>query len=120
MTKDSTANLIILGLAAVGAVVILPGLVNVMGGLLGLAIVVVSWMIAGMLAGRILRGRGYGPLADIGLGFIGGLLGSLVLTLLGQGWVLGIPILGGILTGVVGALLFVWLVRLIANSNFAR
>lgn len=66
--------------------------------------------IAGFLAGKILRGDGYGIIVDIILGLIGGWLG---------GWLggkLNIHLggsIGYLITAVIGAIILVWLVRLI-------
>ena len=66
--------------------------------------------IAGFLAGKILRGDGYGIIVDIILGLIGGWLG---------GWLggkLNIHLggsIGYLITAVIGAIILVWVVRLI-------
>jgi uncharacterized membrane protein YeaQ/YmgE (transglycosylase-associated protein family) len=85
----------------------------------GLFLVLLSWMLAGMFAGRILRGRGYGPIVDVLLGLAGGIVGSFILNLLRLGWVDDIWIIGNILVGIVGALILVWLVRTV-NPRFGR
>jgi uncharacterized membrane protein YeaQ/YmgE (transglycosylase-associated protein family) len=119
MTRNSLASMVILGLAVVGALVVLPTLLQVSFGLVGLLIAAVIWMLAGALAGRVLRGRGYGPLADIALGFVGGLIGTRLLQLIGLGGFVQIPILGPIIAGAIGAILLVFLIRLF-NNGFAR
>ena len=47
--------------------------------LIGVALILllpaILWMLAGMFAGRIMRGRGYGPIVDIILGLAGGVVG---------------------------------------------
>jgi uncharacterized membrane protein YeaQ/YmgE (transglycosylase-associated protein family) len=75
------------------------------------------WMLAGMFAGRIMRGRGYGPIGDILLGLVGGFVGSIALGLLGIH--LG-GIIGALVAGTLGAVIFVYLIRLVGNQNFAR
>ncbi len=109
-------GIVIAILIVIGVVVVLS-LVAQLGGLI---IAVVAWMLAGMFAGRILRGRGYGPVMDVLLGLAGGLLGSVVLGLLRLGWVGDIWIVGNVVVGIVGALLLVWLVRAFGNKDFAR
>ncbi|MBZ0298264.1 MAG: GlsB/YeaQ/YmgE family stress response membrane protein [Anaerolineae bacterium] len=76
-------------------------------------------MLAGMFAGRLIRGRGYGPVGDVLLGLTGGIVGSLVLGLIGLGGIGHIPLIGGILVGVIGAVILVWLLRLLGNRDFA-
>ena len=87
---------------------------------IGLVIAVLAWMVAGMIAGHLLRGRGYGPLGDVLLGLAGGFIGSLVLGLLRLGWVGNAGLIGNVLVGVVGALILVWAVRALGDRNFGR
>ncbi len=79
---------------------------------------VLVWMLAGMFAGRIMRGRGYGPIGDVLLGLVGGFVGNIALGLIGIH--LGGGILGGLIVGTLGAVIFVYLIRLVGNKNFAR
>ena len=102
---------------AIVAVLALGSLLHVAFGLL---IAIVLWMLAGMFAGRILRGRGYGPIMDVLLGLVGGFVGSFVLGLFGLGWVGNIVFVGHILVGIIGAILFVYLIRLIGDKSFAK
>ncbi|MBC8170470.1 MAG: GlsB/YeaQ/YmgE family stress response membrane protein [Anaerolineae bacterium] len=87
---------------------------------IGLILVVISWMLAGMFAGRILRGRGYGPATDIALGLIGGFVGSFVLRLIGINWVDDIWLIGNVLVGILGAVVLVYVIRFFGNQNFGR
>lgn len=69
--------------------------------------------IAGWLAGKVMKGEGYGFIVDIVLGLIGGWVGGNVL-----GW-LHINLAGNIgylITAFVGAVLLVWISRLIKGS----
>lgn len=87
---------------------------------IGLILTVIAWMLAGMFAGRLLRGRGYGPVMDVLLGLVGGVVGSFVLRLLGINWVDDIWLIGNVLVGIIGAVVFVYAIRLVGNQNFAR
>ncbi len=122
MTQNGLVNLLIIVLAVVGAVVIAPWLLLVVLGLsitvIMLAIRIIGWMLAGALAGRLLRGEGYGPVADIALGLVGGIVGTFIFSLLGMG-ALAENILWGILVGAAGAIIFVYLVRFF-DRDFAR
>ncbi len=66
--------------------------------------------IAGFLAGKVMKGDGYGIIIDIVLGLLGGWFG---------GWVgekLGISLggsVGYLITAFVGAVLLVWISRLV-------
>ncbi len=81
----------------------------------------ILWLIvggaAGTLAGRLIRGRGYGPLGDIILGLIGSMVGGVVFNLLGIG---PSGICGHIVVAAAGAILVVLGVRVVLDSNFAR
>lgn len=69
--------------------------------------------IAGWLAGKFMKGEGYGIIIDILLGLVGGWVGGSVL-----GW-LGITAggdFGYLITAFIGAVLLVWIVRLIKGN----
>jgi len=70
-------------------------------------------LIAGWLAGLIMRGSGYGIIGDIVIGIIGALIGGHVL-----GW-LGIHaggLIGSICTALVGAIILIFLIRLVKRA----
>ena len=62
--------------------------------------------LAGFLAGRILRGEGYGAIGNIVLGILGGFTGNFLFGLAGLG---PTGILGEIIAATVGAILLVYL-----------
>ena len=74
---------------------------------------IVVGLIAGWAAGRIMKGGGYGMLADILLGIVGGLVGGWVVGLLGFG-------AGGFIWSVVvatlGAIILIWVTRLFKSD----
>lgn len=74
-------------------------------------------MLIGWLAGKVLRGKGYGPLGDLLLGLGGGIIGSILFGLMG---VNAGGLIGGIFAGVVGAVVLVFGVRLFGNEDFAK
>lgn len=71
---------------------------------------IIAGLIAGWAAGKIMKGGGYGVLADIVLGILGGIIG---------GWVVGFAGFGGggliwsILVAILGAVILIWITRLI-------
>lgn len=74
--------------------------------------------ISGWLAGKIMKGSGYGFFRNVLLGFVGGCLGGWVgRDVLGLEWasVDGFN-LGSIATAVIGAVLFIYVVRLIREG----
>jgi uncharacterized membrane protein YeaQ/YmgE (transglycosylase-associated protein family) len=71
-------------------------------------------LIAGFLAGKVMKGGGFGVLMDIVIGIIGAMIG---------GWVFGLVgifpsggLIGSIIVAFVGACILLWLVRLIKKA----
>jgi uncharacterized membrane protein YeaQ/YmgE (transglycosylase-associated protein family) len=79
----------------------------------GLIYWVVVGLIAGWLAGKVMKGGGYGVIVDIVLGILGGIVG---------GWLFGMMgihtggLIGGIVVAFVGAVILVWITRLIKKA----
>ncbi len=70
-------------------------------------------LIAGWLAGKIMKGSGYGIIGDIVIGVIGALIGGHVLGWMG---IFAYGLIGSICTAVVGAVLLIFIVRLIKKA----
>lgn len=67
-------------------------------------------LIAGWLAGKIMKGSGFGVIGDLVVGVLGAFIGGWLFSLLGiTTW----GILGSILVALCGALLLLWVVRLV-------
>jgi uncharacterized membrane protein YeaQ/YmgE (transglycosylase-associated protein family) len=70
----------------------------------------ITGFIAGLLAGKILRGRGYGLLGNIIIGLFGAYIGDSLFKLLelnaSGGWI------GELLVSTVGAVVFLWVLSL--------
>ena len=75
---------------------------------MGLIAQILIGILAGWLAGKIMRGRGFGVLGDLLLGIVGSLLGGLVFGLLGLH---AYSFIGSIVVATVGAMLLLYLVR---------
>ena len=71
-------------------------------------------LVAGWLAGKVMKGGGYGVLMDIVLGILGGFLGGWLFGILGF-WPGG-GIIGAIIVAFVGAVILVALTRLIKRA----
>jgi uncharacterized membrane protein YeaQ/YmgE (transglycosylase-associated protein family) len=69
---------------------------------------IVVGLIAGWLAGQVMKGGGYGILVDIILGILGGILGGFVFGLLGLH---AGGLIGNIIVSFVGAVILVWIAR---------
>jgi uncharacterized membrane protein YeaQ/YmgE (transglycosylase-associated protein family) len=75
---------------------------------------IVVGLIAGWLAGQVMKGGGYGVLVDIILGILGGVVGGWVFGLLGI-WPGG-GLIGSIIVAFVGAVILVGITRLIKKA----
>ncbi|MEG1586312.1 MAG: GlsB/YeaQ/YmgE family stress response membrane protein [Bacteroidales bacterium] len=70
--------------------------------------------LAGFIAGKLMRGGGFGLIVNLIVGIIGGLLG---------GWVFGLfglhsgGIIGSLITSVVGAVIFLWVISLFKKKE---
>ena len=82
------------------------------GGLLAWLIV---GAIAGFLAGKVMKGGGYGLLGDIIMGIVGAFVGGFVANLLGIGGPMGI--IGSIVVAFIGACLFIAIVRALPGRS---
>ena len=74
---------------------------------------IVVGLIAGWLAGKVMKGGGYGILMDIVLGIAGAILGGWVFGMLGLH---AYSTIGSILVALVGAIILVWIVRKIKKA----
>jgi len=82
-----------------------------MGGLIWWIIV---GLIAGWLAGKVMRGGGFGTLMDILIGMAGSVIGGWLFGMIGL--FSGGGLIGSILVAFVGACFLLWLVRLIKKA----
>jgi uncharacterized membrane protein YeaQ/YmgE (transglycosylase-associated protein family) len=70
-------------------------------------------LVAGFLAGKVMKGSGYGLIGDLVIGVVGAFLG---------GWIFGLlhiaagGLLGLLVTAFVGAVVLVWLLRMIKRA----
>ena len=70
-------------------------------------------LVAGWLAGRVMRGGGYGVVGDLVVGVIGALLGGWLFGLLG---ISAGGLIGALITAFVGAVVLIALLRLIRRA----
>lgn len=74
---------------------------------------IVVGLIAGWLAGQVMKGGGYGVLADIVLGILGGILGGWLFGKMGIG---AGGTIGSIVVAFVGAVILVGITRLFKRA----
>jgi uncharacterized membrane protein YeaQ/YmgE (transglycosylase-associated protein family) len=70
-------------------------------------------LIAGWLAGKVMRGGGFGVVGDMIVGVIGALLGGWLFSLLG---ISAGGLIGSIITAFVGAVVLIFVLRLIRRA----
>ena len=75
---------------------------------------IVVGLIAGWLAGQVMKGGGYGMVMDIILGLVGGLLGGWLFGQLGIS--AGSGMIGSIIVAFVGAVILVGITRLLKRA----
>ncbi|MCM1369155.1 MAG: GlsB/YeaQ/YmgE family stress response membrane protein [Candidatus Amulumruptor caecigallinarius] len=74
---------------------------------------IIIGILSGLIAGKLMRGGGFGWIVNLLVGIVGGVLG---------GWVFGLfgihtsSIIGSLITSVVGAVIFLWILGLISRS----
>ena len=78
-------------------------------------VILVVGLIAGWLAGRIVRGTGFGLIGDIVIGIIGAFIGDWLLPRLGIH--LGIGTISLIVNAAVGAIVLLLIIRLVAGGG---
>jgi uncharacterized membrane protein YeaQ/YmgE (transglycosylase-associated protein family) len=81
---------------------------------MGLLAWIVVGLIAGWLAGQVMKGGGYGVLVDIILGILGGILGGWIFSLLGI-WQ-GRGMIGSIIVAFIGAVILVGITRVLKRA----
>jgi len=79
----------------------------------GLIIFLAIGAVAGWLAGTLVKGGGFGLLGDIAVGIIGAVVGGFVFGLLG---IRAGGLLGAIITATVGAVILLYVVRLMKKA----
>ena len=82
------------------------------GGILAWIIV---GLVAGFLAGQVMKGGGYGVIGDIVVGIIGAFVGGFIFSLLMPGSSAGL--IGSIVVAFIGAVVFIALVRALPGRS---
>jgi uncharacterized membrane protein YeaQ/YmgE (transglycosylase-associated protein family) len=79
---------------------------------------IIAWLvmglIAGWLAGLVMKGGGYGIVVDVIIGLVGALVGGYVFGLLDTG---GVGLLGSMVVAFLGACLLITIVRFAAGAR---
>lgn len=75
---------------------------------------IIIGILSGFVAGKLMRGGGFGLVVNLIVGIIGGVLGGWVFSLLG---ISAGGIIGSLITSVAGAIILLWIVGLISRST---
>ena len=75
---------------------------------------IIVGLVAGWLAGVIMKGGGYGVVGDIIVGIVGALIGGWLFSTMGVST--GGGLLGAIIVALVGAIILIFLLRLIKRT----
>lgn len=79
----------------------------------GLILTLVIGAVAGWLAGKIMKGKGFGVIGNIVVGVIGAILGGFLFGLLG---VSAGGMAGSLVTATIGAIVLLWIVSLVKKN----
>jgi uncharacterized membrane protein YeaQ/YmgE (transglycosylase-associated protein family) len=80
-----------------------------------LIVILIVGVVAGWLAGQIMRGYGFGLIGDLAVGIVGALIGDWLLPKLNIH--LGAGIIGSIVTAAIGAILLLFVLRLVGSRR---
>jgi uncharacterized membrane protein YeaQ/YmgE (transglycosylase-associated protein family) len=70
-------------------------------------------VIAGWLAGQIMKGKGFGLIGNLIVGVIGAIIGGFVFDALG---IVAYGLIGSLIASLVGAIILLWIVSLIKKK----
>jgi uncharacterized membrane protein YeaQ/YmgE (transglycosylase-associated protein family) len=84
----------------------------------GILVIIVVGIVAGWLAGLIVRGGGMGLIADFAVGIVGAFIGSWLLPRIGL--ILGTGLLAEIVNATIGAIILLLIIRLVQGRGRLR
>ena len=82
---------------------------------MSLAAFIIVGLVAGFIAGKVMRGGGFGLIGNLGLGLIGAFVGGNLLEWIGMNPV-SYGLVGSIVTASIGAIVVLWVVGLVKGS----
>jgi len=80
----------------------------------GILVLLLVGLVAGWLAGQIVRGRGFGLIGDLVVGVIGAFIGNWVFAKLGI--FIGMGLIGAVISATIGAVILVGIIRLVRRA----
>ena len=76
--------------------------------------IILIGILSGFVAGKLMRGGGFGLIVNLIVGVVGGVLGGWLFSLIG---ISAGGIIGSLITSVVGAIVLLWLVGLLSRAS---
>jgi uncharacterized membrane protein YeaQ/YmgE (transglycosylase-associated protein family) len=83
--------------------------------LTSLIIFLLVGLVAGWLAGKLIRGGGFGIIGDMVIGVLGAIIGGFLLPKVGLDHLVTIPIINQIVVATIGAVILLLLLRLLKH-----
>ena len=83
-----------------------------------LLVILIVGLVAGWLAGKIVRGAGFGLIGDLIVGIVGAFIGDWLLPRIGLH--LGTGIVPSIINALIGAVILLFLIRLVSGGGKRR
>ncbi|MGH6975267.1 MAG: GlsB/YeaQ/YmgE family stress response membrane protein [Stellaceae bacterium] len=80
----------------------------------GILVLLLVGLVAGWLAGQIVRGRGFGLIGDLVVGVIGAFIGNWIFASLGI--FIGMGLIGLVISATIGAVILVAIIRLVRRA----
>lgn len=80
----------------------------------GIVVLLLVGLVAGWLAGQIVRGRGFGLIGDLVVGVVGAFIGRWIFATLGI--FIGLGLIGAIISATIGAVILVAIIRLVRRA----
>ncbi len=80
---------------------------------MGMIVFLIVGVVAGFLAGKIMKGKGFGLLGDLVLGVIGAFVGGWLFGMLGF---LPVGIIGTLISATAGAVILLFVIRLLKKA----
>lgn len=80
----------------------------------GILVLLLVGLVAGWLAGQIVRGRGFGLIGDLVVGVIGAFIGNWIFASLGI--FIGMGLIGAVISATIGAVILVAIIRLVRRA----
>jgi len=80
----------------------------------GILVLLLVGLVAGWLAGQIVRGRGFGLIGDLVVGVVGAFIGNWIFGALGI--FIGMGLIGAVISATIGAVILVAIIRLVRRA----